>query len=143
MQRLFLVPFASRSFIGSWHQQFNTCITILRDFPRNIALYRIITLWITSLHKVHENRIRHFKKSNKIRSKTFQGKKSSIVIPHANCCLILFGISDDGFMNVNALSTLLVNKTSRITEQTLKLFQKFTVLFIGNAIILNEFFHNF
>jgi hypothetical protein len=125
-----LYLFASRSFIGSSYQQFNTCIKIICDFPRNFAL---TILWITSLHKVHKSRIRHSKKSNKIRSKTFQGEKSSIVIPHANSSLILFGIFDDGFMNENALSTLLVNKTSRITEQTLKLLQEFTALFISKC----------
>jgi hypothetical protein len=36
-------------------------------------------------------------------------------------------------MHENALSTLLVNKTSRITEQTLKLLQEFTALFISKV----------
>jgi hypothetical protein len=46
---------------------------------------------------------------------------------------LLFGISHDRFMNVNALSTLLANKTSRFTEQTLKLLQEFTALFISKC----------
>jgi hypothetical protein len=59
-------------------------------------------------------------------------KSRQFVIPHANSSLTSFGISDDGFLNVNALS-LLVNKTSRITEQTLKLLQEFTALFISKC----------
>ncbi len=143
MQRLFLVPFASRSFIGSSHQQFNTCFIIICDFPRNIALKKSLFYGLFHYKKFTKTASDTSKNPIKSVQKPFRVKSRRSSFPMQIVLLFyLVFLTMDLCMKMHFLLYWWI-KHRALQNKHSNYYKNLQLFLLAKSIILNEFFHNF